>query len=71
MNEPIKYKWLHSFFTSALDEVNGQLYAPDALPSGKKPLAPTKSKAAGGGADLEALEKRQITCPYQESNYDS
>jgi len=42
---------IHSFFTSALDEVNGQLYAPDSLPSGNKP------------DDLEALENRQMTLP--------
>jgi len=73
---PSQFNWtlqLHPFLTLALDEVNGQLYGPDALPSGHKPLVYIKSKVGGrgGGADLEVLEKRQITCPCQESNYDS
>jgi hypothetical protein len=44
-------------------EVSGQLHAPAALPPGKDPLVPT-----GYEAVLDAVVKRKILSPHQESN---
>jgi hypothetical protein len=45
-------------------EVNGQLHAPAILPLGTHWIREWVDSRAGPGA----VEKRKISCPYQESN---
>jgi hypothetical protein len=50
-------------------EVSGQLHAPAALPSEKEPLGThCIGGRVGPRAVLEAVAKRKIPSPHQESN---
>jgi hypothetical protein len=50
-------------------EVSGQLHAP--APSFQRKQAPGTQRTGGcvdPGAGMDAVEKRQISCPWRESN---
>ena len=51
----------HSFSTSALDGISGQLHTSTALPAGKDSTVPIEQEAGWAPrADLDAFEKRKI-----------
>jgi len=48
--------------------VSDHCHATTALPPMKEPQSPLKGGLVGPG---DAVEKRKVSCPYQESNHDS
>jgi hypothetical protein len=64
--------WFHSFLTSAIDGVKGQLHAPAALLSDKEsPWQLNWRVSARDWVGLNAFEKKSISYPYRESKRDS
>jgi hypothetical protein len=64
--------WLHSFFTSALDKVSGQRYAPCRFATGKRTLGTQRIRTrrapvGGGGASRFGKEENHFQFLYRIS----